>query len=130
MKPKPLVALNHFTVPVGILTVSLALVRATTRKAVRSLHRPRQLSEFGEHGQGRERPSSQVVGPHPAKTPGAARGCSRGSNYIVAPIFHGSNSSSPMPSASDLVFWPEAVFTINSKILRPLSWIVSSPSTI
>jgi hypothetical protein len=24
MKPKPLVALNHFTVPVGILTVSLA----------------------------------------------------------------------------------------------------------
>src|SRR5215204_3487326 len=53
-------------------------------------------------------------------TPPSQVGCLN-AVHIVAPIFHGSNSSSPMPSASDLVFWPDAVRRIRSKMRFPLS---------
>ena len=48
--------------------------------------------------------------------------------YITAPICQGTNSSSPKPSASLLVWAPEAVLRIVSKMRWPISATVASPS--
>src|SRR4051794_23427232 len=48
--------------------------------------------------------------------------------YIVAPSTHGANSAPPKSKLSLLVGWPEAVFSISSKMRWPHSCTVSSPS--
>jgi len=124
------------------IVFSLAILRATPR-----CYGPRQLKNWNQlvgvvrrrSGLGRQGMAKfVVVGPHimsNARQSGLVARNARQAprlpcSYIVAPIFHGSNSSSPMPSASDFVFWPEAVFTMSSNIRLPLSWIDSSPSTM
>src|SRR6266403_1083048 len=48
--------------------------------------------------------------------------------YIVAPSTHGANSAPPKSKLSLLVGWPEAVFSIRSKMRWPHCCTVSSPS--
>src|SRR4029077_18986142 len=48
--------------------------------------------------------------------------------YIVAPSTHGANSAPPKSKFSLLVGWPEAVFSIKSKMRWPHCCTVSSPS--
>src|ERR1700739_2139682 len=48
--------------------------------------------------------------------------------YICAPIIQGTNSSLPTPSASLLLFFPDAPSMIFSKISRPFCSTVLSPS--
>jgi hypothetical protein len=50
--------------------------------------------------------------------------------HICAPIIHGTNSSSPIPSASLRLFSPEATRSIISNISVPFSEIVAVPSMI
>src|ERR1700750_382210 len=49
-------------------------------------------------------------------------------SYIVAPSTHGANSAPPKSKLSLLVGWPEAVFSIRSKMRWPHCCTVSSPS--
>src|SRR4051812_23133671 len=101
-------------------------MQALNAQALLSLHRPRQLVEFGRalgesdaaNGLGRQAKAKFVSrsAAYTAITRSRQDSCSRVALHIVAPIFHGSNSSSPMPRASDFVFWPEAVFMISSNI--------------
>ena len=60
----------------------------------------------------------------------AADGKILGAGYITAPKTQGVNSSSPKPNSSLLVRRPEAVASTSSKILRPISATVASPSAI
>src|SRR6188768_1151799 len=48
--------------------------------------------------------------------------------YIVAPSTHGANSAPPKSKFSLLVGWPDAVFSISSKMRWPHCCTVSSPS--
>src|SRR5512144_3118362 len=48
--------------------------------------------------------------------------------YIVAPSTQGANSAPPKSKLSLLVGWPEAVFSISSKMRWPHSCTLSSPS--
>src|SRR6267142_1249022 len=48
--------------------------------------------------------------------------------YIVAPNTHGANSAPPKSKLSLLVGWPEAVFSMRSKMRWPHCCTVSSPS--
>src|SRR5512138_1552615 len=49
-------------------------------------------------------------------------------DYIVAPSTHGANSALPKSKLSLLVGWPDAVFSINSKMRWPHCCTISSPS--
>src|SRR6476469_6309454 len=55
-------------------------------------------------------------------------GCNCAIDYIVAPSTQGANSAPPKSKLSLLVGWPEAVFSINSKMRWPHCCTVSSPS--
>src|SRR3954471_24831558 len=48
--------------------------------------------------------------------------------HIVAPSTHGANSAPPKSKLSLLVGWPDAVFSISSKIRWPHCCTLSSPS--
>src|SRR5262249_811803 len=50
--------------------------------------------------------------------------------HIVAPSTHGANSAPPKSKLSLLVGWPEAVFSISSKMRWPHSCTLSSPSSM
>src|ERR1700739_2269806 len=49
-------------------------------------------------------------------------------SYIVAPSTQGANSAPPKSKLSLLVGWPDAVFSIRSKMRWPHCCTVSSPS--
>jgi len=79
---------------------------------------------------GRRRPAPAAAYARPRTIADVALTLSGAGGYIVAPRTQGANSSSPKPICSLLVFCPEAVLRMRSKIRSPQACTVSLPSTM